>query len=250
MRKLFVLFFVAMAICIIMVPACAGVSSPRQLTVAIDASYPPFELLNEKTGQPEGFSVDLMNAVAEKAGLDIRWVVVDFEKLLAGVGSCQYDMACSSVSITEERKNNMLFSDPIDSGGQVVVVSQANTEIKGNEDLKGKTVAAQAAATGAIEAGKIADVKLKTYAKIQLVFQALMDGQCDAVIADQYTAAFFANKYADKLKVVGPVFTDEKDGIAICKKNADLLPRVNAALKALKEDGTIGKLRSKWTSVQ
>jgi len=248
MRKYFALFFIALFILGLTAPACVGISSARQLTVAIDANYPPFERLNEKTGQPEGFSVDLMNAVAEKAGLDIRWVVVDFDKLLTGVSSCQYDMACSSISITEERKKSMLFSDPIGSGGQVVVVRKDNSDIHSKDDLTGRTVAAQVAATGAMEAAKLQGVNLKTYATIALVFKNLMDGQCDAVIADNYVAAFFTAKYPDKLKVVGPVFTDESDGIAICNKNAELLPKINAALKALRDDGTIDKLRSKWTA--
>jgi ABC-type amino acid transport substrate-binding protein len=92
------------------------------------------------------------------------------------------------------------------------------------------------------------DVKLKTYTTIVLVFQNLMDGQCDAAIADNEVSAFFTAKYPDKLKIVGPMFTNEKDGIAVCKRNEYLLPKINAALKALKEDGTIDKLKGKWTT--
>ncbi len=81
-----------------------------------------------------------------------------------------------------------------------------------------------------------------------LVFQSLMDGQCDAVISDNEVSAYFVSEYPDKLKIVGSIFTDEKDGIAVCKKNEYLIPRINAALKSLKEDGTIDMLRSKWIS--
>lgn len=248
MKKSIIFIFAALIMVILVVVACAPAAQGKKLTVAIDASYPPFELLNEKTGQPEGFSVDLMNAVAANTGLNFEWVNVSFDKVLAGVASCQYDMACSSISITEERKKDMLFSDPINSGGQVVIVRKDNTDIKGKESLAGKTVAAQTAATSAIEANKMPDVKLKTYATIVLVFQNLMDGQCDAAIADNEVSAFFTAKYPDKLKIVGPMFTDEKDGIAVCKRNEYLLPKINAALKALKEDGTIDKLKGKWTS--
>jgi polar amino acid transport system substrate-binding protein len=142
MTKSNIFIFTALIMVMLVVVACAPAAQGKKLTVAIDASYPPFELLNEKTGQPEGFSVDLMNAVAANAGLDFEWVNVSFDKLLAGVASCQYDMACSSISITEERKKDMLFSDPINSGGQVVIVRKDNTDIKGKESLAGKTVAA------------------------------------------------------------------------------------------------------------
>jgi polar amino acid transport system substrate-binding protein len=250
MKRAAAFVFSALIMVILVVAACAPAAQGKKLAVAIDANYPPFERLNEKTGQPEGFSVELMDAVAAKAGLDYQWVNVSYDKLLAGVASCQYDLACSSISITDERKKDMLFSDPINSGGQVVIVRKDNTGIKGKDDLAGKTVAAQTAATSAIEVGKMRDVNLKTYATIALVFQNLMDRQCDAAVADNEVSAFFTAKYPDKLMVVGPVFTDEKDGIAVCKKNAFLLPGINAALKALRDDGTIEKLKNKWTSLK
>jgi len=246
MKKSAVFIFTALIIIMLVVAACAPAAQGKKLIVAIDATYPPFEQLNEKTGQLEGFSVDLMNAVAAKAVLDFEWVNVSYDKVLAGVASCQYDLACSSVSITEDRKKDMLFSDPINSGGQVVIVRKDNTDIKSKDDLTGKSVAALTAATSAIEAGKIPGVKVKTFTTLAQVFQAIIDGQCDAAIADNMVSAVFTKKYPDKLKVVGPIFTDEIDGIAICQKNEYLVPKINAALKALRDDGTIDKLRIKW----
>lgn len=240
----------ALVMVLLAVTACSSAMQNKKLSVAINASYPPFELLNEKTGQPEGFSVDLMNAVAARAGLDIEWVNVDFDKLLAGVASCQYDLACSSISITEERKKDMLFSDPINTGGQVIVIRKDNTGILSKEDLNGKNVAAQTASTAAIEAGKISGVKLQTYTSIEDVFQKLMDRQSDAVVADNLVSAYFVSKYPDEIKTVGPVFTQEQDAIAICKKNEYLLPKINAALKELKEDGTLDTLKSKWINIK
>jgi len=86
--------------------------------------------------------VDLMNAVAARAGIDYQWVNVSYDKVLAGVASCQYDIGCSSIFIMEGRKKVMLFSDPINSGGQVITVRQDNADIKGKAYLAGKTVAA------------------------------------------------------------------------------------------------------------
>ena len=247
MKKVAVFIIFAIFLATFAILACMPIGQDKKLTVAIDATYPPFEQINEKTGQLEGLDVDMMNAIAAKAGLDIEYINLSYDKVLEGVASCQYDIGCSSISITEERKKDMLFSDPINSGGQVVIVRNDNIDIKDKDSLAGKIVAAQTAATSAIEASKIPAVKLKTYATIDLVFQNLLDGQCDAAIADNEVSAFFAGKYPDKLRIVGPIFTDEKDGIAVCKKNEYLLPKINTALKALKEDGTIDKLKSKWT---
>ncbi len=133
MKKSIILIVTALIMVILIVVACTPGAQGKKLTVATDASYPPFEMMNEETGQPEGFDVDLMDAVAAKAGLDFEWVNVEYDKLLEGVASCRYDMACSSISITEERAKNMLFSDPISSGGQVVIVRKDNTDVTGKD---------------------------------------------------------------------------------------------------------------------
>ena len=248
MKRTISLVSITLAVVVLLLAACAPAVPARKYSVAIDASYPPFDVLNTKTGQPEGYSVDLMNAVAAKTGLQIEWVNVSFQKLLDGVASCQYDLACSSISITEERKKVMLFSDPIISSGQVVVVRSDNNNIRSKDDLKGKIVGTQAASTSAIEAQKLSPAELKTYNEINIVFVNLMDSKCDAVVCDREVSQYYVNQNQGKMKIVGTTFTDERDGIAVCKKNDFLLPKINAALKSLKEDGTVDKIKNKWLS--
>ena len=239
----FVITVLLIAACIL--PAC-NQAPQSKLTVACDATWPPFEIVNEQTKELDGFGPELMRAVAAKAGLDIELVNVGFDSLLAGVSQCQYDMAVSSITITEERKKTILFSDPYYAAGQIVTVRKDNTSIKSKDDLAGKTVGGQIGTTGIIEAGKIPGAKVKTFDEVGLAFQALINGQIDAVIADNPIAAGYVNKSSDKLMTAGPVFTDEYFGIAICKKNASLVPKVNAALKALKDEGYIDSLSKKW----
>lgn len=230
----------------VILSACAPAAQGKKLIAAIDATYPPFEQLNEKTGEIEGFDVDLMNAVAAKAGLDIEYVNVSFDKLLEGVAGCKYDLACSSISITEDRKKVLLFSDYINSGGQVVIARAGDTDIRGKDDLNGRIVGVLTASTGAIEAIKIPGVTLQTSISLDRLFQDLLDKKVDAAIADNMVSAYFISKNPGKLKQAGGIFTDEKDGIAICKKNEYLVPKINAALKELKDDGTLDSLKSKW----
>jgi polar amino acid transport system substrate-binding protein len=226
-------------------PACSQAAKSR-LTVACDATWPPFEQVNEQTKQLDGFGPELMRAIAAKAGLEIELINVNFDSLMAGVSQCQYDMAVSSITITEERKKTILFSDPYYAAGQIVTVNKDNTAIKSKDDLAGKTVGGQIGTTGIIEAGKIPGAKVKTYDEVGLAFQDLINGQLDSVIADNPVAALYVNKNRDTLMTVGTVFTDEYFGVAICKKRADLVPRVNAALKALRDEGYIDSLSKKW----
>ncbi len=229
-------------------PAAGGETSdePMAITVATDATWPPFEMVNESTKEIEGFDIELMDAIAEAANLEVEYVNVAFDPLLAGMATCQYDAAISAMTITEERKQDFLFSDPYFEAGQVVTVRTENTDISGPDSLSGKTVGAQIGTTGAIEVGQMEGVTLKTYDDIGLAFQDLMNGQVDAVIADDGLARGYIAKNNTKIKAAGEPFTNEAYGIAVCNKNTDLLGKINKGLAAVKADGLIEQLTQKW----
>lgn len=223
---------------------------PAKIRIATDATWPPFEYVNEQTKAIEGFDIDLFKAIAEKEGLEVEFINVAWDPLLAGVAQCQYDAAISSITITEDRKKQMLFSDPYFEAGQLVTVRKDNTVITGKDALAGKVAGAQIGTTGAFEVEKIKGATLKTYDDIGLAFQDLINGQIDAVVADNPLALGYVGKHPDKLKTVGAVFTNEVYGIAVCKTKTDLLAKINSGLKAVKKEGLIEKLVKKWLSSQ
>lgn len=216
------------------------------LVVATDATFPPFEYVDESTKEIVGFDIDLMNAIAEKAGLEINYQNVSWDPLLAGMADCQYDMAISAMTITAERAEAFSFSDPYINAGQIVTVAVGNDTIGGPADLVGATIGAQIGTTGAMEAESIQDSTVKVYDTYELAFLDLANGQIDAVIADYPTAVAFVNQNSDRLMVVGEVFTDESYGIAFCKGNTELINQVNAALAELQAEGLIDELVLTW----
>jgi polar amino acid transport system substrate-binding protein len=224
-------------------PSCSQNSG--KLTVATDATWPPFEFVDTDSKEIKGFDIDVMKAIAEKADLDIEFVNVGWDPLLAGMAQGTYDMAISSITITEERKKDMLFSDPYFDAGQIVVVRIEESTITGPGNLSG-LVGAQIGTTGAFEIDKIAAAELKTYDDIGFAFQDLMNGQVVAVVCDNPVALGYVGENPTKLKIVGDVFTDESYGIAVAKRNADLLPKLNAAIAALKAEGTFEKASKDW----
>jgi polar amino acid transport system substrate-binding protein len=233
-------------------PAPAETEAPTAMTtekirVASDATWPPFEMVDEASKEVVGFDIDLLNAIAEKAGLEVEIINVAFDPLLAGIATCQYDAAISAMTITEERKKDMLFSDPYFEAGQVVTVQASNTDITGKDSLAGKSVGAQIGTTGAIETEKLG-ANLKTYDEIGLAYQDLINGQVDAVIADNPLALGYVGQNPDKLKTVGEVFTDENYGIAICKNKPELQAKINEGLAAVKSEGLIDQFTQKWIS--
>jgi polar amino acid transport system substrate-binding protein len=178
--------------------------------------------------------------------MTIEFVNTPFDSVLAGVSSCQYDIAIAAISILPERKASMLFSNPYTNAGQIVVVNKSNTTIKSVADLGSLKVAAQLGTTGEIEAKKIPNVVYKPYDSYDLAFLDLENGQVDAVIADYMTALQFIAKNPDKLMTVGTVFTDESYAIGVCKTKQDLVDKLNDGIQKLIDDGTIKALELKW----
>lgn len=224
-----------------------GAVGAKKVIVATDATWAPFEFVDEKTKAIVGFDIDLMNAIAKEAGFQVEYKNVPFDPLLAGMASGQYDAAISSITITEERKKNMLFSDPYFAAGQLVVVQSSNTTIKSQADLKGKKVGAQVGTTGAEEAQNLGAV-LKTYDDIGSAYLDLVNGQIEAVVADNPLAIGYVRKYEGKLKAVGQPFTNEQYGIAVKKGNEKLLADINRGLKAVQDKGLIKEYEQKWMS--
>lgn len=241
-----VLFTIIAIVAVSLLASCTQKSDA--LVVATDAAFPPFEMVDEETKEIVGFDIDLMNAVAEKAGLEIVYQNVSWDPLLAGMADCQYDMAISAMTITAKRAEQFSFSDPYINAGQIVVVQIENDTISGPETLSGTTVGAQIGTTGALEIEAIEDTTLKTYDTYELAFLDLVNGQIDAVVADYPLAVSFVSKYSDTLKVVGEVFTDENYGIAFCKGNDELIAQVNTALAELIDEGFVEELVIEWYS--
>ncbi len=225
----------------------AGASSLAGTTVRVgtDATWPPFEMVDETSKDLIGFDIDLMNDIAAKEGFTIEWTNIIFDSLETGLAACQFDAGISAITITDERKQKMLFSDPYMSAGQIVITTPGSG-INSVDDLAGKTVAAQLGTTGEIEAKKIPNVNYKPYDTVDLAFLDLANGQVDAVIADYPTAMGFVDKNPEKMVAAGQPFTNELYGIAICNNRSDLVDPINAALKELKDDGTIDALQQKW----
>ena len=244
MKKLFGYVLIGLVLVSLVLPGCAPKTT--KVVVVTDATWPPFEYIDEQTKEIVGFDIDVMTAVAEKAGIEIEFQNVAWDPLLAGMALCQYDVAISAMTITEERKEQWLFSDPYFEAGQIITVRIDETEITDKDALSGKVAGAQIGTTGSFEIEKIEGCTLKTYDDIGLAFQDLMNGQIDAIMADNPMALGYVNEYPDKLKTVGDVLTEESYGIAVCKDKPDLLEKINEGLRAVKEEGLIEELAKKW----
>ncbi|MGI2335055.1 MAG: basic amino acid ABC transporter substrate-binding protein [Dehalogenimonas sp.] len=252
-KKLTFLFLTLALIAAVALPGCSNdnddpdpTSTVTIIRVATDATWPPFEYIDTATNQIVGFDIDLMRAIAEKAGLQVEFVNVEWDPLLAGVSQGTYDAAISSITIKADRLEAMSFSDPYFVAGQIIVVGAGNTDITGENSLSGKKVGVQSGTTGDSEANEIAGAEVVPYDEIGLAFAALLGNQIDAVVCDTPVADGYVTKYNTDLKTVGEVLTTEEYGIAFPKSNTALIAKINAGLAAVKADGKIEELVQKW----
>lgn len=226
--------------------SCQGKSS-NKIVVAADATWPPMEYVNEDK-EMVGFDIDLMNAVAERAGLEVEFRNVAWDGIFAGLAAGEYDAVISSVTITDERKQDYDFSDPYINAGQIVVV-RSESDITGPDTLSGRTVGAQISTTGAFAVQEMSGVELKEYDEVGLAFEDLIAGRIDAVVCDTPVAADFAlqrEEYREQLKIVGDSFTEEYYGILVQKGNTELLDKINEGLDAVQAEGLDKELEAKW----
>jgi len=221
----------------------------RTLRVATDATYPPFEML-DKDKNVIGYDVDLIREICRRVNCvpDIRTVA--WEGILPGVQQGDYDVAISGITITEEREKQVDFTEPYITVGQVVLVRADETRIGGAQDLADKVVAVQLGttndelATRLQREGKIREVK--RYRTFDLAVAALLNRDVDAVVIDSVAGLGFMAQHPGRLKTVGEKLTQEQLGIVVREGNAELRDAFNAALRALKEDGTLDRLYRKW----
>lgn len=244
MKRLLWLLLVGIVVVGLLLAGCAG-GGTGKIRVATDATWKPFEYVDTDTGEIVGFDIDLFDAIAERADLDVEYVNVAWDPLLAGMAEGTYDAAISSITIREDRKEKMNFSHPYYVAGQIITVLTSNTDITGPETLSGKSVGVQSGTTGDYEAQDIPGVTVVGYDEIGLAFVALMTNQIDAVICDDPVAYGYVETY-DTLKTVGEVLTTEEYGIAVPKGKEDLLAQINTALDALLDEGIIDELTLKW----
>lgn len=245
-KALFVLVAAAV-LATLLLTGCAP-KDKETVVVATDATRPPMEMVNEKK-KIVGFDIDLMEAIAKKGGFEVEFKNTAWDAMFVGLAAGQYDAVISSVTISEDRKKTMDFSDPYVNAGQVLIVGRDTKDVTELADLGGESVGAQIGTTGAMEIQKVSGVTLKTYDELGFAIEDLVAGRIAGVVCDTPIAADFAlqnENYKDKLKIVGEPFTEELYGIAVKKGNTELLDKINAGLAAVQKAGTDEKLEKKW----
>lgn len=221
----------------------------KTIIFASDATWPPMEFVGPDK-QMTGFAIDYMKAAGKEAGFTPEFKAVAWDGIFAGLAANKYDAICSSVSITDERKNAMDFSVPYFKVRQALVVP-ADSKAKTLADMKGKTLGAQISTTGHFAVKKADGIKDKSYDEVGLAIEDLFNGRIDGVVCDDPVAAQYAlqnDKYKGKLKIAAVLETGEDEfyGIAVKKGDKANLELINKGIEAVKAKGIDKELMKKW----
>lgn len=216
-----------------------------KIVVGTNAEYPPFESVDEG-GNIVGFDIDLMNVIAADAGFEVEFVNTRWDGIFVALDSGEFDAVISAATITDERKKTVDFSAPYFNAGQTLAV-KADSGIKSVDDLSGKRVGVQLGTTGDIWASENTDAEVVRYDEITLAFQALAQGDVDAIINDAPTSADIIKANPEMgVIIVGAPFTEEFYGIAVNKDRPEVLAAINTGLATARATGEYDEIFNKW----
>lgn len=227
------------------IPAGQAMAQGKELLVATDTAFVPFEF--KQDGKYTGFDIDLWEAIAKQAGLSYQLRPMDFNGIIPGLQTRNLDVALAGITIREDRKKVIDFSDPYYESGLAVLVSVNNNDVKTAADLDGKLVAVKiGTATVDYLKENVPNAKLKLFPNIDNAFLELATGRVDAVVHDTPNLQYFANTAGKgQVKVTGSLKSGDFYGIAF-PKGSELVPVVNKALATLRESGEYAAIYEKW----
>lgn len=249
MRKL-----LCTVMCLILASTATIVSAQTRVTLGTEGAYPPFNWIDEN-GDLQGFDVDIGNALCNAANLECEWVVQDWDGIIPGLLAQKYDAIVASMSITEERKQKVDFTKKYyNTPAKFVRVKGSGIEIN-KDSLNGKTVGVQRAT---IHENFLRDnygdvVSIKAYASQEEANLDFLAGRVDLLLADSVALldGFINTDDGNNAEFVGPDFTDprwfgEGVGIATRKGDAQLTESLNAAIDAIRSNGTYAEINAKY----
>ena len=250
MKKLFAVLLSAMLL--LAMAACGeqpqtpdDTQEPAVLHMATEGTFPPYEYYDN--GQLVGIDIEVAGAIAEKLGMKLATTDIAFDSIMHGVQAGKYDIGMAGVTGSEERLQQVNFSDSYATGVQVVIVKEGG-KVQSLDDMADAIIGTQSGTTGFIYASSdFGDDHVKSFTKTTDAVEALKNGQVDCVLLDNAPAEALVDANPDAgLSILETAYTVEDYAIAINKENTDLQAKINAALAELVADGTLQSIIDKY----
>ena len=241
MKKLVVFLMMAMMACSLLLTGCGGeekkaADAPKVLRAGTEPAFAPFEFPQEGSKELTGFDVELVQALGQKLGYKVEMVSMGFDALIPALQAGNIDVAIAGMTITDERKKVVDFTDSYYTSGLMIMVRK-DSPVKSIDDLKGKTIACQIGTTGENKSRSVEGATVKAFNTQDEAALELKNGGADAVIGDAPVVEYYMTKAGkDFAKTVGEKMEAEPYGIAL-KKDNKLTADLNKALADMKKNG-------------
>ena len=214
------------------------------LHMATNAAFPPYEMVKDGGGY-EGIDVEIATAIADELGLELVVDDMDFSSVITSVQSGKADICMAGLTVTDERKEAVDFTETYAQGVQVVIVKE-DSDIESVDDLDGKMIGTQEATTGYLYCSDdYGEDNVVAYANGALAIEALKGGKVDCVVIDEQPAKSFVEAN-EGLKILSTEYVVEDYAIAVSKDNPALRDAINETLVNLIEDGTVAEIVAKY----
>lgn len=226
----------------------------RSIRAVTGNDFTPLNFVDPKTGKAVGWEYDAVNEIAKRLNAKVAWNVTTWDAMIQAVRDGQFDVGMDGITITDERKKEIAFSDPYMKSQQFMLVRKDETRFKGPKDFAADPkmlIGSQAGTTNFYAAvynvldGNESNPRIKLFETFGATVQALIARDVDCVLMDAATGKGYIGANPDKLKIIGDPLATEDYGF-IFKLGSDLVAPFNAALKSMKDDGTLDKLTTKW----
>lgn len=220
------------------------------MKVGVMGTYQPYNFLNENK-EMDGFDVDIAKEVAKRLGVEAEFVAQEFSGMIAGLQAEKFDVVISQMTITDERKAQMDFSEPYITNNVKIIVQEDNQNITKLEDFKGKDIGAALGTNDetylrTTVLPEVGEFTIKTYDDVVTTLKDLDVGRIDATINNMYALKPVVEKQGFKIKAVGEPIKSDKAGIATRKDNQEFVAELNRVLEEMKADGTHAEIHKKW----
>lgn len=232
----------------VLAPATASAADEdRVVRVGTEGVYPPFTYRDPDTNELTGFDVEVVRAIGEEAGWDVRFVEAPFDSLFPALDSGRLDVIANQVTINDERKARYLFSTPYTYSHGVIVTAKDTDDITTLGDLKGRT-AAQTASSNWAQVAKDAGAKVKYVQDFGPGVALVAQGRVDAIVNDNIAVLdYLATSGNDQVKIAGDAGDEVlEQALAFTKDEPELRDEADAAIKALTDDGTLATISEKY----
>lgn len=251
MKNLKKILAVVLALCMLLCFAGCGTKDTTSdadvketLVMGTNAAFPPYEYVDDN-GNIVGIDAEIAAAIAEKLGMKLEIKDMEFDSLITACAGGSIDVVLAGMTVNDERKESVNFSDSYATGVQVIIVKEGS-EIATVDDLDGKIIGVQSGTTGDIYCtDDYGQDYVKQYNNGALAVEALKNDQVDCVIIDNEPAKNFVAAN-EGLKILDTEYVTEDYAIAVAKENTELLEKINKAMAELKADGTIDKIINKY----